>query len=149
MFLDGRERHTFRPPEWRRHVLYSAAEPAWWDADVAPHFPASTMTRTRELCARLALRTDIMDGPVIGLSTGERQRLALIRALIREPSVLLLDEPTGALDEANTSLVEAVLRDQLAHNVTILIVSHNPEQADRLGNRILHMSNRHLLPAAT
>ena len=84
---------------------------------------------------------------VVQLSTGERQRVALIRALALQSPVLLLDEATGALDEDSTVLVENVLRERLADGVTIVMVTHSAAQAARLGHRHLRMENRRLVPA--
>jgi putative ABC transport system ATP-binding protein len=145
VFLDGRERRDFTPPAWRRAVLYNAAEPGWWSEQIADHFPGAAAAFARALAPRLGLATERLAGPVVLLSTGERQRLALIRALSREPRVLLLDEPTGALDQATTELVEAVLREQLAAGVAIVMVTHSAEQAARLGDRHFHMVQRRLV----
>jgi ABC-type iron transport system FetAB ATPase subunit len=147
VWLDGRERRSFAAPAWRRQVLYSAAEPGWWSEAVADHFHGTAMAFARAMLPRLGLEPEQLDGPVPLLSTGERQRLALVRALSREPSVLLLDEPTGALDEAATDLAEVVLRDRLAAGVAILMVTHNPAQAARLGHRHFRMDHRRLVPA--
>jgi len=147
VFLDGRERRSFTAPEWRRRVLYSAAEPGWWFDTVPPHFPGPALDAARSLASRLGLRPDLLQGPVIRLSTGERQRLALIRAIALDSPVLLLDEPTGALDQDSTQLVEALLRERLAAGTAILLVSHSPEQAARLGDRHFRMLNRRLEPA--
>jgi ABC-type lipoprotein export system ATPase subunit len=84
---------------------------------------------------------------VLRLSTGERQRLALIRALAHAPKVLLADEPTGALDEAATAMVETTLREYLANGIAIVMVTHSPEQAARFGNRHFVMRDRHLHPS--
>ncbi|WP_048862145.1 ATP-binding cassette domain-containing protein, partial [Acidisphaera rubrifaciens] len=72
-------------------------------------------------------------GPVARLSTGERQRLALIRGLLRHPRVLLADEPTAALDEASIGPVEDLLRERMAAGLLLILVTHRPEQAMRLG----------------
>lgn len=147
VFLDGRERRSFTPPAWRRHVVYSAAEPGWWHDSAAAHFPPGPVRRLADtLMPRLALRADLLDSQVIRLSTGERQRLALIRALALDPPVLLLDEPTGALDQDSTALVEAVLQERLAAGTAIVIVTHSPDQAARLGQQQFRMQQRRLVP---
>ncbi len=147
VYLDGIERRTLAPPSWRRKVLYNAAEPGWWHERIAEHFPDGALALARELAPRLALAPGLLDGPVVQLSTGERQRVALMRALALAPPVLLLDEPTGALDEDNTRLVEEVLRERLAMGVTIVMVTHSPAQAARLAHRHLRMEKRRLVPA--
>jgi ABC-type iron transport system FetAB ATPase subunit len=99
VFLDGVERRTLPAPAWRRKVVYSAAEPGWWHERVGDHFPDKAMDFARAMAPRLALDPALLDGQVVRLSTGERQRAALIRALALQSPVLLLDEATGALDE--------------------------------------------------
>jgi putative ABC transport system ATP-binding protein len=145
--LDGRNRREFSPPSWRRHVVYSAAEPGWWLDMAARHFPAPALAFARDSMPRLGLMPALLDSPVIRLSTGERQRLALLRVLALDPPALLLDEPTAALDQDSTARVEAVLRERLAGGTTIVLVSHNPEQAARLGHRRFRMQDRHLVAA--
>ncbi len=147
VFLDGRERRSLAPSAWRRRAVYNAAEPGWWSEIVADHFRGSAMEFARAMAPRLGIAPGLLDGPVVRLSTGERQRLALIRALALASPVLLLDEPTGALDEESTQRVEAVLRERLATGTTIAMVTHSPEQAVRLGQRHMRMDNRHLVPA--
>ncbi len=121
------------PPVWRRRVAYVAAETGWWAEDVAAHF--DDLAAARALAEEMGVPVELLDGSLQRLSTGERQRLALMRALLNEPSVLLLDEPTGALDEAATARVEAVLRHSMASGTAILLVTHNPAQAARFAER--------------
>ena len=64
------------------------------------------------------------------LSGGELRRLTLARALVRDADVLLLDEPTGDLDDENTRLVFALLREEAAHGRAVLVVTHEREAAD-------------------
>jgi ABC-type iron transport system FetAB ATPase subunit len=146
VFLDNVERRRFASPAWRRQVVYNAAEPGWWHDSIAEHFHGAAMQFARAMAPRLLLAPSLLDATVVQLSTGERQRLALIRALALASPVLLLDEATGALDEQATASVEAILRERLANGVTIVMVTHSPEQAARLGQRHLRMEARHLVP---
>jgi putative ABC transport system ATP-binding protein len=93
----------------------------------------------------LGVPTELFDSPVLRLSTGERQRLGLIRALTLDPKVLLLDEPTGALDADNTALVEAMLKQRLSDGASVIMVTHSAEQAARLGDRRFRMAERRLV----
>jgi putative ABC transport system ATP-binding protein len=140
-FLDGRARIAMPAPEWRRQVCYSAAESGWWLDRVGAHFRSVPAERA----AALGLRTAIFDQAVALCSTGERQRLALLRALATEAPVLLLDEPTGALDPGAVAQAEALLRERLAAGATIVLVTHDPAQAARLGTRRAELRQGRLL----
>src|SRR6202012_4530622 len=73
------------------------------------------------------------------LSGGEQQRIAIARALITRPAILLADEPTGNLDTQNSDAVLAMLRESSRElNQTVLMITHNPEAA-QIADRILHM----------
>ena len=73
------------------------------------------------------------------LSGGEQQRLALARALAREPEVLFLDEPTASLDPAATKAVEDVVREVTACNIKVVMATHDLSQARRIGGEIVLM----------
>ncbi len=145
--LNGRDRRSWPAPQWRRQVLYNAAEPGWWAERVADHFPAAALSRARELAPLLDLSLDLLGAPVARLSTGERQRMALIRAVIAEPPVLLLDEPTGSLDQNSVLLVEELLADRLASDTAVLMATHDLNQVQRIGTRHLRMAGRRLVAA--
>lgn len=145
VLLDGVSRARMTAPAWRRKVVYVAADSGWWRDAVADHFP--DLRAARALAGRLALKAELIDGPVLRLSTGERQRLALIRALLLGSPVLLLDEPTSALDEDLTACVEIVLRERLALGTVIVMVTHDPAQAMRLAQRHFVMRDFRLHPA--
>lgn len=72
------------------------------------------------------------------LSGGEQGRLAIARALVNRPPLLLADEPTGTLDTRTGEEVMGVFRDLNARGQTVLLVTHNPENA-ALAGRVLHM----------
>jgi ABC-type iron transport system FetAB ATPase subunit len=146
VFLDGVARSSLSAHAWRRTVPYVAAESGWWARDVHEHFPTDQLERARALAERLGVAAAPFDGPADRLSTGERQRLALVRALILDAPALLLDEPTGPLDPASTARVEDVLKERLAAGAALILVSHDPEQGARLNARRLRMTDRHLAP---
>jgi len=139
VFLDGVERRSMPAPAWRSRVVYNAAEPGWWHATIAEHFGGNALQFARDTAPKLALAPGLLAAPVVQLSTGERQRMALIRTLSLASPVLLLDEPTGALDQESTDRVETLLRDRLAGGTTIVMVTHSDQQAQRLGHRQLVM----------
>jgi len=90
--------------------------------------------RATELLERLDL-SDRADERPATMSGGERQRVAVARALANEPKVLLADEPTGSLDQDSADLVLEMFAELVAKETTILAVSHDPrlnERADRL-----------------
>lgn len=78
------------------------------------------------------------DARAATLSGGERQRTAIARTLARRPSVLLADEPTGNLDEANAEVVLSLFESVREAGVTIVVVTHDSETAARADNRV-HM----------
>lgn len=131
-------RHDMAASEWRKLVALVPAESGWWSDRVGDHFPAKL--DATELIEKLGLAS-ALDWEVARLSTGERQRLALARALCLRPQVLLLDEPTASLDEHATELVEALIRERCQDGMALLVVTHDRRQAERIAKRLLRMSN--------
>jgi len=143
-WLNEHERRAMPAPEWRRQVTYVSAESGWWADIVIDHLPADRRSEIVALATRFGLRGELLDAPVGQLSTGEKQRLSLLRALLQSPPVLLLDEPTGPLDEISVTQIEALLRERMAGGTSILLVTHDPNQAARLGARPYRMIAGHL-----
>lgn len=139
IFLDGAERNAFSGPEWRQRVRYAAAEPGWWGETPRAHFAHGE--GLEKLVNSLGLKSAQLDQSLSRLSTGERQRMALARAVFDEPSVLLLDEPTGALDAKATIQAERLLKRQLKSGHAVILVSHDPAQLKRLAHRKLTIRN--------
>ena len=91
--------------------------------------------RIAQLLNRVGLG-NLGDRPARRLSGGEQQRLALARALARDPEVLFLDEPTASLDPASTKAVEDIVRATAASGVKIVMATHDLGQARRLAGDI-------------
>jgi ABC-type lipoprotein export system ATPase subunit len=98
--------------------------------------------RARRLIGELGL-TEIADRRPHELSGGEQQRLAIARAMVNDPEVVLADEPTGNLDQENGATVLALLRN-LRHRA-VVIVTHEPEAA-AIADRVLHLRDGRLRP---
>jgi ABC-type iron transport system FetAB ATPase subunit len=131
--LDARACAVMPAPQWRHQVALVMAEGQWWAETVSAHFADGCDPAWLE---RLSLPAAALDWEVARCSTGERQRLALLRTLMRRPAALLLDEPTGNLDEDSTARVEALLDDyRREHGAALLWVSHDPRQAARVAQR--------------
>lgn len=135
--LDGIACSAMPAPAWRRAVRYCAATSGWWADTVAEHF---TDLRTAQSRAEgIGLAPDLFAQSPDRLSTGERQRLALLRSLENAPSFLLLDEPTSALDAATTAAVEALVAAQMREGMGVVLVSHDGGQLQRLAGTVLEM----------
>ncbi len=129
-------------PRWRRKVMLLAAESQWWDERVGDHFEDRVDDDGME---RLGLPREALDWEVSRCSTGERQRLALLRVLVLRPEVLLLDEPTGNLDADSTKRVEALLGEyRKREKAALLWVSHDPRQVERVAQRSFILSDARL-----
>ncbi len=116
---------------WRRAVMLVPAESRWWDESVRAHCGEES---PQDLQA-LGLEPEVLDWPVSRLSSGEKQRLALYRALSFHPKALLLDEPTANLDETSKHRVEQWLCERIQRDqLPTLWVAHDPEQIRRVAS---------------
>ena len=143
IFLNGVERNEIPGHEWRSRVRYASAEPVWWSetaraAFASPH--KSAQERLARLLSALALSPKILDQPIATLSTGERQRLALIRALFDEPQVLLLDEPASALDSEAAALAAELIRFQILAGRSVVVTAHEQSTISKLAHIRLQLA---------
>jgi tungstate transport system ATP-binding protein len=106
--------------------------------------------RALAMLERVGLRP-LAGAPALKLSGGERQRLALARAWLTGPRLMLLDEPTASLDPSATEQVEQLIRDIRASGCRVLMTSHNLGQTARLADEVVFIHRGRLLerqPAA-
>ena len=138
LLLGGEAREAMSGPQWRRRVTYVPAESGWWAERVGEHFESWDIAAP--WAERLDIPAEAGDWPISRLSTGERQRLALVRAMAQGARVLLLDEPTSGLDQPMTRAVEERLREFVANGGGLIFVTHDPGQASRLAERCLRFA---------
>ena len=98
--------------------------------------------RARELLAAVGLG-DLADAAPTELSGGELRRMAIARALLMDPAIVIADEPTAGLDSANATAVLTLLRDAADRAAAVLVVSHEAE-AQRFADRSYVMEDGHL-----
>ncbi len=141
VLLGGLDARTLAPTVFRRRVAFLAQQPAMFAGTVrqnlgaGPALLGETLSDARagELLAAVGLEAPTLGREAQSLSGGEKQRVALARALANGPEVLLLDEPTAALDPEAGEKVVALLRTLCARGVAVVMVTHVEVHAEMLG----------------
>lgn len=131
--LDGLTPNEMSPAQWRRQVVYVPNASQWWHERVGQHFPPEA--EMKPFLVAIRLPEHIMQCAPRELSVGERQRLGLLRAMVMDPRILLLDEPTANLDPQSRQTVQALLLRWLNCQRIIILVTHDEQQRFRLGHR--------------
>ena len=130
------------------HLLpeFTAIENADMPLRIARVGVADSRQRAQTLLRRVGLGERLEHRPGM-LSGGEQQRVAVARALVMQPSLLLADEPTGDLDETTADALHALLREMHAEfGLTAIIATHNPRLAQQC-DRVLRLEGGRLHPA--
>lgn len=128
--------HSTKPTQWRRLIRLVPPESSWWFPQVQDHYDALQDDDLITLGLPKAIKTQAVER----LSSGERQRLSLLRALDSSPRVLLLDEPTANLDVKNCLRVEALIKSYLEKGGACLWVSHDKEQRERIADEAFELT---------
>jgi len=129
--LAGVPAAAIAPDSWRTQVGLLPPESSWWFPRVKDHFRDGVPVSLEHI----GLSLSILDEPVARLSSGEKQRLALMRLLSNRPRVLLLDEPTANLDPENTRRIESVVMEYCrAEGAAAIWVSHDNAQVARVAS---------------
>ncbi|WNZ55851.1 ATP-binding cassette domain-containing protein [Microbulbifer sp. MKSA007] len=137
----NKSQSTYPAHQWRKHVMLVPAQTAWWEETVGDHF-ATPMNDALKL---LGFPEDAVKWQVNRLSSGEKQRLALIRAISYKPKALLLDEPTANLDARSAQEVEQWLTGLIEeHKLPTIWVAHSQEQIRRVAHRHLAIVDNQL-----
>ena len=149
VLLEGVDIVELDPRELRRTVGMVFQRPVLFPGTVADNLGVAQPQATSEAMAAVldsvGLRGDFLDRTGDDLSGGEAQRVCIARALLTEPKVLLMDEPTSSLDPASRSAVEELVRGLADHGLGIAWVTHDHSQAIRLADQVVVLRNGHKL----
>ncbi|WP_176706964.1 ABC transporter ATP-binding protein [Mycobacterium malmoense] len=131
-------------PLWlRRRVGMCFQRPTPFLGTVADNLrvaaPDASDARMRDTLARVGLTGSWLDRDATALSGGEAQRMCLARTLMAQPQVLLLDEPTSAVDAEAARVIERAVRDLAADGIPAVWVTHDAAQVERAADRVLRI----------
>lgn len=156
IYLDNEDIRKISVIQLRRQVMLVSQEPKLLGMTVQEalayplklqQLPQRQIEERLEICRELLrIPTEWLERTEVQLSVGQRQLVAIARALVTQPKILLLDEPTSALDAGIASRVLDVLAD-LAHknNMSILMVNHQLDMAQLFCTRVLYLQEGQLL----
>lgn len=138
VLLDGVDVRDYDVLELRRRVQYVGQVPVTFPGTVADNLGG----QADGLLERVGLSAALAGREADRLSVGEAQRLCLARALRLQPEVLTLDEPTSALDTGSKAGIEALVRSLADEGLTVVMVTHDPRQANELADHVLPVPHR-------
>ncbi len=148
-----------QPLEARRHLAYVPDFPFLYDKLTAWEFirftgqmfqmaDARIAEASQELIRRFNLE-DFLNKPLEGLSHGTRQRVAIVSALLHDPTVFIIDEPMVGLDPHHARVVKDILKERTHHGMTVLVSTHQLSVAEEMAGRIGIMHQGRLIAVGT
>jgi ABC-type multidrug transport system fused ATPase/permease subunit len=144
VLVDGTDARELEPCTLRRRVGLVTQAPVMLEGDVRANLAYGLEHPDEDALADSLAATGLdrafMTRTAGELSGGEAARVAVARALARDPAALLLDEPTAALDTASAAAVEQLVRDLAQRGLGILVVTHNEAQAARVADERVELT---------
>ncbi|WP_370572302.1 ATP-binding cassette domain-containing protein [Methanomethylovorans sp.] len=145
IFYKGVNMTEYSPTELRKGISYCSQFPYLFGSSVKDNldFPffirnmPFNESRVKELFSLFNISFTFLNADVQNLSGGEKQRISLVRTLLFLPEVLLLDEVTSSLDVENIRMVENAISSLNRDGITILWITHDPEQSQKYANKII------------
>ena len=138
VLLDGSDVRSYDVLALRRRVQFVGQVPVTFPGTVADNLGDLGGDRAAALLGRVGLSPTLLTREADRLSVGEAQRMCLARALGLRPEVLVLDEPTAALDAASKDEVERLVRTLADDGLTVVMVTHDQRQA-QLADRVVEV----------
>ncbi len=141
---------SYPPTEIRKNLSLIFQEPYLFPGTVGSNMEYCKADCTDDeielLLEQVGLDSQFTGKDVSELSVGEKQRVAIARSLILKPTILLLDEPTAALDPTSSQTIELLILSLIKEFcLTAIMITHNPEQAKRMGGKTLLMVSGRLI----
>jgi putative ABC transport system ATP-binding protein len=150
LFYQGQDLEDLDPVSYRREVSYCFQQPVLFGQTVRDNmaFPFEIrqilfdQKKVLAALARLNLGPEFLEKPIKELSGGEKQRVALVRNLLFEPKVLLLDEVSSGLDEKTKTLLRTFLNDLHQAGVTLIEVTHDQREIEEAEHLVTIVEGR-------
>ena len=153
VFLDSTDITTLDPIQLRRRVGMIFQTPALFEGGVRSNLAfgldCDSEEDMRTALASAGLDPAFLDRDSSALSVGQAQRVCIARALVRRPEILLMDEPTSALDRDAAARIERLVTSLNETGLTVILVTHNLDQALRLAHHSVLLVEGRVVAAGT
>jgi len=138
IFLDAVEQQDIKARDWRKQVALLPSEVVFWNHKIKDDLK----TADHEVIKKFGFNPEeILEKNTDDLSSGEKQRIGLLRIFENRPKVLLLDEPSANLDEKNKIILEEIVLDYIeSNNASAVWVAHDPLQLERVSSKIFQIT---------